>query len=83
MNCSKGECRYCTEEKLCKVDNKLCDIEIRPGFRAGAIEYHCRQDQKEELRGISADCALMPNAPLMPFWSCENICKYYDICLEE
>lgn len=83
MNCWKGQCKYCTDENRCTVDDKLCDLKSQPIFGTGLTEHHCRQDQKEELCSVSADACLMPNAPLMAFWSCENICKYYDNCEEK
>lgn len=86
MKCWKGTCKYCTNENVCKVDNKSCDMKRQPILGTGLTEYHCRQDQIEALRQLNSDVLFCPDAPgdfrLLPFWSCQNICKYYDTCTE-
>lgn len=77
MICWKGQCKYCTDENKCTVDDKLCDRN----------ENHCRQDKNKELCQSNPDTAFCPDVPsdfqLLPFWSCENICRYYDNCEEK
>lgn len=82
MNCWKGQCKYCSDEKICKLDGAACDMTTNPIYGTGMTEYHCRQDKREDLCGYSADVCLIPDAPKMAFWSCENICKFYDTCTE-
>ena len=86
MNCWKGVCKYEDEDKeMCKVDGKPCDMTVTP-MRTGTSEYHCHQENNKELRDVNLDTMFLDNIPeefhWLPFWSCQNICKWYDICVE-
>lgn len=79
MNCWKGVCKY-KEGQICTVDNKPCD------FTKNFSECHCHQENNKKLRKINRDTIYLRNIPeehhYLSFWSCENICRFYDICDE-
>lgn len=81
MNCWRGICKY-QKEKICTVDNKPCDYTRE----LGEFE-HCHQENNKELREINPDTALMIGIPeehiLLPFFSCQNLCKHYSSCEEK
>jgi hypothetical protein len=81
MNCWKGVCKYKNENKnICTVDGKKCDMSRR-STKYGVSEYHCHQENNEDLCMFDPD-DLLADEPL-PFWSCQNICKHYDFCNEQ
>lgn len=85
MNCWKGECKY-LKMGVCMVSGKACDMTKKQVYSTGMHEYHCHQEENKELRGINPDTMFLDNIPedyhLLPFWSCQNICRWYDTCEE-
>lgn len=79
MNCLKGECKF-KQNGVCKVDGKSCDLAFDKHDR------HCRQEDNKDLCQSNPDTVLMTGLPedayRLPFWSCQNICKYYNTCTE-
>lgn len=74
----KTYCKYHVSG-ICTVDNKSCDYLIEL-CNSGFVCEHCRHENNGELRKIAYDCFLMPEPPLEPFFSCYNLCRYYDTC---
>lgn len=85
MKCWRGTCKY-QNEKICTVDSKPCDY-TRKLVDPWGDEEHCHQENNKELREINPDTALMTGISeehiLLPFFSCQNLCKYYTVCDEK
>lgn len=83
MNCWRGECKF-NKNGVCEVDSKPCDMTSER--KIGYTDYHCRQENNKALRGSDPDTAMAIGLPedayLLPFWSCQNICRFYDTCTE-
>lgn len=84
MICWKGECKYSDTKGECTIDNQPCNFESKPMLGTGCNEQHCRHEFDKGLRGANPDVVFVNGLPeddyLLPFWSCRNICRWYDTC---
>lgn len=81
MNCWKGKCKYQEDNKTCRIDNMACDY-TKTISDYGTTTEHCKHENNKEYTQIHHDCFLMDDPPLEHFFSCYNLCKYYDTCDE-
>lgn len=78
MNCWRGICKYCryTDDKeICSLDGFECDYKLDfpfPGFR----DEHCRHESDKTFWDSDL-CGYVH------WFSCVNLCLFYDSCDEQ